>query len=195
MYISHIIFYALPPVMAAGMHSQTTWQMYTSTGHMATSDNLKTDESSSGLDTRNEKNHWLVPEVYGIGKMMHEPVKVDITKKDMLATRMNHRQTAIIKKWINVVRDRETGKTLGQNDLPEQVRLLLDKNPRQNVVPVFEHTNYSLKNREESEYHTDDNLMKILTNHQLGNSVLELPTQKSKPEEAKADKYLSLIHI
>ena len=56
-------------------------------------------------------------------------------------------------------------------------------------VLVLEHTNYSLKNREESEYHTDDNLMKILTNHQLGNSAPKLSTQKSKPEEAKADKY------
>ena len=129
--------------MAAGVHTHTTWQMYTSTGHVATSDNLKTDESSSAYDTRNEKNHWLVPEVYGIGKMMREPLKVDITKKDMLATRMNHRQTAIIKKWINVVRDPETGKTLGQDVLPEKVLLLLDKNFQQEVIPVFEHTNYS----------------------------------------------------
>ena len=127
--------------------------------------------------TRNEKNHWLVREAYGIGKMMHEPVKVDITKKDMLATRMNHRQTAIIKKWINVVRDPETGKTLGQDDLPEKVRLLLDKNLQQEVIPVFEHTNYSLKDREGSEYHTDDNIMKILINHQLGNSWMKLTTQ------------------
>ena len=59
-YISHIIFYALPPCMASGMHSHTTWKMYTSTGHQATSDNLKMDESSSNIDTRNEKNHWLV---------------------------------------------------------------------------------------------------------------------------------------
>ena len=55
---------------------------------------------------------------------------------------MNHRQTAIIKKWINVVRDPVTGKALKQDDLPEQVRLLLDENLHQEVVPVFEHTNY-----------------------------------------------------
>ena len=90
-YISHIIFYALPPYMASGMHSHTTWKMYTSAGHQATTDNLKMDESSSNVDTRNEKNHWLVHETYGIGKMMPKPVTVDITKKDMLATRMNHR--------------------------------------------------------------------------------------------------------
>ena len=187
-YISHIVFYALPPIMASGMHSHTTWQMYTSTGHVATSDNLKMDESSSNFDTRNEKNHWLVREAYGIGRMMPEPVTVDITKKDMLATRMNHRQTAIIKKWINVVRDPVTGKALKQDDLPEQVRLLLDENLHQEVVPVFEHTNYSLKDREESEYHADVNIMKILTNHQLGWSWTKLPTQKSKPEEVKTDR-------
>jgi hypothetical protein len=188
-YISHIIFYALPPCMASGMHSHTTWKMYTSTGHQATSDNLKMDESSSNVDTRNEKNHWLVHETYGIGKMTPKPVTVDITKKDMLATRMNHRQTAIIKKWIKVIRDPVTRKTLKQDDLPEKVRLLLDENLYQEVIPVFEHTNYSLKKRMESEYHNDDNLMQILTNHQLGNLEPKLTTQKSKPEGMKTDKF------
>ena len=101
---------------------------------------------------------------------------------------MNHRQTAIIKKWINVVRNPETGKTLAQPGITDQLRDLLDMSPRQDMVPVFEHTNYSLKDREESMYHTDDNITKIMANHQLGNSVAELPTQKSKPVEAKADK-------
>merc|ERR1711966_442938 len=27
-YISHIVFYALPPCMASGIHSHTTWKMY-----------------------------------------------------------------------------------------------------------------------------------------------------------------------
>ena len=187
-YVPHIIIYALPPVMAAGWHTHITWQMYTSTGQVATSDNLMTDESSSANGPRNGRNQWLVPEVYGIGKMLNDPIEVDITKKDMLTTRMNHRQTAIIKKWIKVIRDPETGKTMPQEDLPEQVRFLLDMNPRQDMVPVLEHTNYSLKNREESNYHTVDEITKILANHQLGNSVAELLTQKSKPEETKADK-------
>ena len=47
---------------------------------------------------------------------------------------------------------------------------------------------YLSKNREKSRYHNDDEFMKILANHQLGNSVAELPTQESQPEETKTDK-------
>ena len=60
--------------------------------------------------------------------------------------------------------------------------------PEQDAVPVLEHTTYSLKNREKSRYHSDDNILKILANRQLGNAVSELPTQESQPERTKADK-------
>ena len=46
-YISHIMIYALPPFMASAAHTHTSWQMFTSSGHVATSDNLMSDESSS----------------------------------------------------------------------------------------------------------------------------------------------------
>ena len=157
--ISHIMIYALPPFMASAAHTLTTWQMFTSSGHVATSDNLISDETSSDKEVRNGKEQWLAPEVYGIGRVMEQPLDVNITKKYMLSTRMNHRQTAIIKKWIPVVRGPESRKAIGPDYLPEKVRHLLDMNPEQDAVPVFEHTNYSFKNREKSRYHSDDNIM------------------------------------
>ena len=187
-YISHIMIYALPPFMAPAAHTLTTWQTFTSSGHVATSDNLMSDESSSDKEVRNGKEQWLVPEVYGIGKVMEQPLDVNITRKDMLSTRMNHRQTAIIKTWIPVVHDPEPRKAIGPDYLPEKVRHLLDMNPEQDAVPVLEHTNYSLKNCVKSRYHSDDNIMQILANHQLGNAVTELPTQENQPEGTKVDK-------
>ena len=97
-YISHIMFYALPPFMASASHLHTTRQMYTPRGHLASSDNLMAYDSSCDTGMRNGKEQWLVPEVYGIGRMMEHPLNLNTTKKDMLATRMNHRQTVIIKK-------------------------------------------------------------------------------------------------
>ena len=129
-----------------------------------------------------------MPEVYGIGNVMEQPLDVNITKKDMLSTRMNHRQTAIIKKWIQVVRDPEPRKAIGPDHLPEKVRHLLDMSPEQDAAPVPGHTTYSFKDREKSRYHSDDNIMRILANHQLGNAVAELPTQESQPEETRIDK-------
>ena len=46
-YISHIMTYALPHFMASAAHTCTSWQMFSSCGHVATSDNLMLDESSS----------------------------------------------------------------------------------------------------------------------------------------------------
>ena len=57
--------------------------------------------------------------MYGIGRVMEQPLNLNITKKDMLATRMNHRQTVIIKKWIHVPRDPETRKVLVTDNIPE----------------------------------------------------------------------------
>ena len=74
------------------------------------------------------------------------------------------------------------------DNIPEKVRHLLDMSPEQDVVPVLDHTTYSLKNREKSRYHNNDEIMQILANHQLGNSVAELPTQENQPEETKTDK-------
>ena len=119
---------------------------------------------------------------------MEQPLNLNITKKGMLSTRMDHRQTAIIKKWIHVTRDPETRKVMVTDDLPEKVHHLLDMSPEQDVVPVLERTTYSLKNREKSRYHSDGNIMKILANRQLGNSVAELPTHGNQPEETKTDK-------
>ena len=119
---------------------------------------------------------------------MEQPLDVNITKKDMLSTRMTHRQTAIIKKWIQVVRDPESRKAIWPDYLPERVRRLLGMSPEQDAVPVLEHTNYTLKNREKSRYHSDDNILKILAKHQPGNAVAELPTQEGQPEGTKADK-------
>ena len=181
-YISHIMIYALPPFMASAAHAHTTWQMFSSCGHVATSDNLMSDESSSDKAMRNGKEQWLVPEVYGIGRVMEQPLDVNTTKKDMLSTRMNRRQTAIIEKWIQLARDPEPRKAIGLDYLPENVRHLLDMNPEQDAVPVLEHTNYTLKNREKSRYHSDGNILKILANHQLGDAVIELPVQGSQPE-------------
>ena len=87
-----------------------------------------------------------------------------------------------------MVRDPDSRKATGPDYLPERVRHRLDMNPEQDAVPVLEHTTYSLKNREKSRYHSDDNILKILANHQLGNAVSELPTQESQPEGTKADK-------
>ena len=101
---------------------------------------------------------------------------------------MNHRQTVIIMKWIQVVRGPEPRKAIGPEYLPERVRHLLDMNPEQDAVPVLEHTTYSLKGREKSRYHSDDNIMKILANHQLGKAVAEFPTQESQPEGTRTDK-------
>ena len=185
-YISHIMICALPPFMASASHSHTTWQMYTPNGHVATWDNLMADESSSDKGMRNGKEQWLVPEVYGIGRVMEQPLNLNTTKKDMLATRINHRQAAIIKKWVHVPRDPEARKVMVTDDLSEKVRHLLDMSPEHDVVPVLEHAT-SLKNRGKSRYHSDDNIMKILANHQLGNSVDELPTQENQPEETKTD--------
>ena len=169
--------------MASAAHLHTLWQMYTPNGHVATSDNLMADGSSSNKGVRNGKEQWLVPEAYGIGRVMEQPLNLNITKKDMLSTRMNHRQTAIIKKWIHVTRVPETREVIVTDDLPEKVRHLLDMNPEQDVVPVFEHTTYSLKNCEKSRYHSDDNIMKILANHQLGNSVAELPGESARGDK------------
>ena len=80
-YISHIVFYALPPFMASASHLHTTWQMYTPKGHVATSDNLMADESSSDTGMRNRKEQWLVPEVY----VWHR-------KDDGTAAEIEHRQ-------------------------------------------------------------------------------------------------------
>ena len=130
----------------------------------------------------------MAPEVCGIGRVMGQPLDVNITKKDMLSTRMNHRQTAIVKKWVQVVRGPESGEATGPDYLPEKVRHLLGMNPELDAVPVLEHTTYSPKDREKSRYHSDDNIMEILANHQLGNAVAELPTQESQPEETRTDK-------
>ena len=78
-YISHIMIYALPPFMASAAHMHTTWQMFTSCGHVATSDNLTSDESSPDKAKRNGKEQWLVPEVYGIGRVMEQPLGVNTT--------------------------------------------------------------------------------------------------------------------
>ena len=130
----------------------------------------------------------MAPEVYGIGKVMEQPLDVNITKKDMLSTRMIHRRTVIIKKWIQVVRCPESRKAFGPEDLPERARRLIDMSPEQDAVPVLEHTTYSLKSREKSSNHSDDNITKTLANHQLGSAVAELPTQENQPEETKTDK-------
>jgi len=190
-YISHIIFYALPPNFVASGQKYMSWNMYTATGHVATSDNLMMDESSSNEDWRNGEKKWLVPEVYGIGTMMEHPMDVNITQKDMLDTRMKHRQTAIIKKWIKVNRDPVTKKTLAQDNIPDQLRTLLDASKNQVWIPVLEHTKYSLKDRVESNYHIDDSIIAIMNNHQQWNygPENELSTQEHKPEDdAKANK-------
>ena len=54
---------------------------------------------------------------------------LNITKKGMFSTRMNHRQTAIIKKWIHEPPHPETRKVMVTDDLPEKVRHLLDMSP------------------------------------------------------------------
>ena len=118
---------------------------------------------------------------------MEQPLNLDITKKGMLATRMNHRQTAIIKRWIHIPRDPETRKVLVTNDIPEEICNLPDLNPEQDVVPVLEHTTYSLKNREKSRYHNANDIMEILAHHQLEKCKTELPTQVHQPEESKTD--------
>ena len=191
-YISHIMIYmyALPPFMASAAHTHTTWQMFTSSGHVATADNLMSDESSSNTGMRNGKEQRLVSEVYGIGKVM---LDWNITKKDMLSTRMNHRQTVTIKKCIHVKHDPESRNAFGPEDLSEKVRHLLDMNPEQDAVPVLEHTTYSFKNREKSRYHSDVNIMNILANHQLGNAAAEPPTQENQPEETKTDKSIESL--
>ena len=79
-YISHIMIYALPPFMASAAHTHTSWQMFTSCGHVATSDNLMSDESSPDRAMRNGKEQWLAPEVYGIGRVMEQPLDVNIAK-------------------------------------------------------------------------------------------------------------------
>ena len=186
--ISQIMFYALPPFMASASHLHTTWQMYTPKGNLASSDNLKADESSDDTGMRNGREQWLVPEVYGIGRVIDQPLNLDITKKGMLATRMNHRQTAIIKRWIHVPRDPGTRNVLFTNDIPEEICNFLDLNPEQDMVPVLEHTTYSLKNREKSRYHNANEIMEILANHQLGNSVAEPSTQEHQPADTKTDK-------
>ena len=188
LYISHVVIRALPPFLASAAHTHTSWQMFTSCGHVATSDNLMSDESSSDKGMRNGKEQWLAPEVYGIGRVMEQPLDVNISKKDMLSTRMNHRQTTIIKKWVQVVRGPESRKAIGPDYLPEKVSHLLDMNPEQDAVLVLEHTTYSPKDREKSRYHSDDNIMEILAEHQLGNAVAELPTPESQPEETRTDK-------
>ena len=136
---------------------------------------------------RNGKEQWLVPEVYGVGRVMGQPLNLDIAKKGMLATRMNHCQTVIIKRWIHIPRDPETRKVLVTNDIPEEICNLLDLNPEQDVVPVLEHTTYSPKNRGKSRYHNANEMVEILANRQLGNSVAELSTQVHQPPEAKTD--------
>ena len=118
---------------------------------------------------------------------MEQPLNLDITKKGMLATRMNHRQTAIIKRWIHVPCDPATRYVLSTNDIPEEICNLLDLSPEQDVVPVLEHNTYSLKNREKSRYHNANDIMEILANHQLGNCKTELSTQAHQPEETKTD--------
>ena len=190
-YISHIIFYALPPNFAASGQRYMSWNMYTATGHVATSDNMMVDESSSNEGWRNGEEKWLVPEVYGIGTMMEHPMNVNITQKDMLDTRMKHRQTAIIKKWIKVNRDPVTKMTLAQDNIPDQLRILLDTSKTQKWIPVLEHTKYSLKDRVESNYHIDDSIIAIMNNHQQWDygTENELSTQEYKPEDdAKANK-------
>lgn len=133
LYISHIMFYALPPIMSAPAQLHYTWHLYAEDGSKIIASQLM-----EGKD--DDWYHRTHKEAYALLTISAEPISLDITKKNLLATRLAHRPTLIVKRYITMW---ESPKSL-----PERLRNI--HNSIQQEIPVLENTKLNLKDRVEA---------------------------------------------
>ena len=130
LYISHIMFYALPPIMSAPAQLHYVWHLYAEDGRPIKATHLKATKD----DDPNERPY---EEAYALLTISEEPTPLDITKKTLLATRLAHRPTLIVKRYINML---ESPKSL-----PVALRKI--HHQIQQEIPILENTKLNLEDR------------------------------------------------